>query len=151
MYSIDTSAILEGWVRSYPPDVFGTVWAKLKGLGNGGTLFTPDEVIEELKKKEDGAWKWAKDELQVHAMDGEIQTVVAGILAAHQRLVDERKNRSKGDPFVIALAKMRGFAVVTAEKASGNLQKPKIPDVCLVMNIKCITLLDLFRQQGWQI
>ena len=151
MYSIDTSAILDGWVRYYPPDVFGTVWAKLKGLGNGGTLFTPDEVIEELKKKEDGAWKWAKTELKVHAMDAEIQGVVAGILAVHQRLVDERKNRSKGDPFVIALAKMKGFTVVTGEKASGNLQKPKIPDVCGALNIKCVTLLDLFREQGWQL
>src|SRR6266478_1733998 len=140
MYSIDTSAILEGWVRSYPPDVFGSLWAKLKGRGNGGTLFTPDEVIEELHKKEDGAWKWAKAELKVHVMDAEIQSVVAEILAAHRRLVDERRNRSKGDPFVIALAKMKGLTVVTGEKGSGNLQKPKIPDVCGALNIKCINL-----------
>src|SRR6266851_4530596 len=59
MYSIDSSAIRDGWVRYYPPDVFGSVWERLKGLGNNGTLFTPDEVVEELKKKEDGAWKWA--------------------------------------------------------------------------------------------
>ena len=83
--------------------------------------------------------------------DGEIQGVVAEILAAHQRLVDERRNRSKGDPFVIALATRKGFAVVTGEKASGNLQKPKIPDVCGALNVKCIGLLDLFREQGWQI
>ena len=83
--------------------------------------------------------------------DGEIQGVVAEILAAHQRLVDERRNRSKGDPFVIALATRKGFAVVTGEKASGNLQKPKISDVCGALNVKCIGLLDLFREQGWQI
>ena len=83
--------------------------------------------------------------------DGEIQGVVAEILAAHQRLVDERRNRSKGDPFVVALATRKGFAVVTGEKASGNLQKPKIPDVCGALNSKCIGLLDLFREQGWQI
>jgi hypothetical protein len=151
MYSIDTSAILDGWVRYYPPDVFGSVWARLKALGNAGTLFTPDEVIEELAKKEDGACQWAKAELQVYAMDEEIQRVVSEILAAHERLVDHRRSRSKCDPFVIALAKMKGYAVVTGEKASGNLQKPKIPDVCAALNVRCISLLDLFREQGWSL
>lgn len=151
MYSIDTSAVLDGWVRSYPPDVFASVWAGLKRLGNNGTLVASEEVIEELKKKEDGAWKWAKAELTVHTIDDEIQRVVADILRDHRRLVDERRNRSKGDPFVIALAKMKGFAVVTGEKPSGNLEKPRIPDVCGALNIKCISLLELFREQGWQI
>lgn len=151
MYSIDTSALLDGWVRNYPPDVFGSVWSGLKGLGNGGKLVAYDEVIEELAKKQDEVWKWAKAELTLHAMDEEIQRVVAEILAVHQRLVDERRNRSKCDPFVIALAKMKGFTVVTGEKASGNIQKPRIPDVCGALNIKCINLLDLFREQGWRI
>jgi hypothetical protein len=151
LYSIDTSALLDGWVRNYPPDVFGSVWSGLKNLGNGGRLVASDEVIEELAKKDDGVWKWAKSELTLYTMDAEIQRVVAEILAVHQRLVDERRNRSKCDPFVIALAKMKGFTVVTGEKASGNLQKPRIPDVCGALNIKCINLLALFREQGWQI
>lgn len=148
MYSLDTSAVLDGWVRYYPPDVFGSVWGALKKLGNGGVLMASDEVLNELKEKDEGAWTWTKTEVSIYGLDEQIQVAVAEILAAHPRLVDERKKRSKGDPFVIGLAKMKGFTVVTGERASGNLEKPRIPDVCGALGIKCINLLDLFREQN---
>jgi hypothetical protein len=40
--------------------------------------------------------------------------------------------------------------VVTAEAATGNAEKPNIPDVCLTMGVRSITLLDFFREQGWR-
>src|SRR5262245_4712998 len=86
MYSIDTSTLLGGWVRYYPPDVFGSVWNGLKSLGNGGILVASEEVVEELAKKQDDIWKWTKTELTPHPMDAEIQLAVADILAVHQRL-----------------------------------------------------------------
>lgn len=151
MYSIDTSALLDGWIRYYPPDVFGTVWSRLAGLGRAGTAVITEEVIVELEKKDDDVYKWAKAELTCIPLDSAIQVVVADILNNHPRLVDARKHRSKADPFVIALAKIKGFAGVTGEKPTGNLQKPHIPDVCGAMNIPRMNLLGLFRAQGWQI
>jgi hypothetical protein len=67
------------------------------------------------------------------------------------RLVDSKKNRSGGDPWVIALARTRGLTVVTAEKAADNLTKPKIPDVCGALGIACIEVVDFFRQQKWRL
>jgi hypothetical protein len=67
---------------------------------------------------------WGKSALTIYGMDDKIQVAIADILTAHPRLVDERKNRSKGDPFVIGLATLKGFKVVTGEKASGNMAKP---------------------------
>jgi len=54
------------------------------------------------------------------------------------------------DPFVIALAKVEDLIVVTGERATNNLAKPKIPDVCNDMGIECINILDLMRREGWQ-
>jgi hypothetical protein len=65
--------------------------------------------------------------------------------------VDTKKSRSVSDPFVIATASVNGAAVVTSELPSGNIQKPKIPDVCVAENISCITLLQLFLAEGWRI
>jgi hypothetical protein len=40
------------------------------------------------------------------------------------------------DPFVIALERVPGLTVVTAERASGSLQKPRIPDVCTGVGVE---------------
>jgi hypothetical protein len=151
VYSADTSAILDGWVRHYPPDVFQSVWQRMKALGNGGTLTAIEEVIVELEKKHDDAWAWAKAELRVVPIDEPVQRLVAEILVRHRRLVDTRKNRSQADPFVIAHARITGYAVVTGEKATGNPDKPHIPDVCAALGVRCINLVEMFREQNWTV
>jgi hypothetical protein len=59
-YCIDTSAILDGWVRYYPIDSFPGLWMNLDELIDAGRLVTSDEVLRELEAKEDEALKWAK-------------------------------------------------------------------------------------------
>jgi len=50
-YSVDTSALLDAWVRYYPPDVFDTLWSRLDGLVVRGHLLAIDEVQRELEKR----------------------------------------------------------------------------------------------------
>ena len=84
-------------------------------------------------------------------IDDALQRHVVEIMGKSSRLVDSRKNRSGCDPWVIALARERELTVVTAEKASGTLAKPKIPDVCHDLGIPCIEIIDFFRRQGWKV
>ncbi len=58
-YSIDTSAILDGWNRYYPPDVFPGLWRRLEGLIGDGHLKATEEVRMELERKDDEAFSWA--------------------------------------------------------------------------------------------
>lgn len=151
IYSIDTSAILDGWVRHYPPDVFPALWDRIDELIIDGKLRATEEVLFELKKKTDEVYKWAKSKSALFVpIDDDIQIAVANILQKHERLVDARKNRSAADPFVIALAQLNDCTVVTAEQPSNNLSKPRIPDVCLALNIPSINLLQLVREEGWK-
>jgi len=62
-------------------------------------------------------------------------------------LVDVERDRSSGDPFFIALAKAKGFVVVTGEKGNSKKGKPRIPDVCKGMSIDCIDILELIRRE----
>ncbi len=117
-----------------------------------GEIVIIDEVFQELNKKDDGASRWVKDRGEmIVPIDAEIQDHLVHIMSKYSRLVDSKKNRSVGDPWVIALARSRGLTVVTAEKPTGTLAKPKIPDVCKDLGIDCIEVVDFFREQGWRV
>jgi hypothetical protein len=117
-----------------------------------GDVFVSEEVLRELERKDDGIHNWIKErENIIVAIDSEIQACVVRIMSRYGRLVDSKKNRSVGDPWVIALAQARGMTVVTGEKATGTVLKPKIPDVCKDLGVPCIEIVDFFRKQGWRL
>ncbi len=150
-YSIDTSAIIEGWRRLYPPDVFPAVWDHLDELIDEGNLRATEEVLKELEKKDDEVHAWAKSRPDLFVkIDEEIQNCVISLLKDHKKLIDTRAGRSGADPFVIALAKIRNSTVVTEEhKSNSPLRRPHIPDVCAAQGVAWISLLQLLRQEGW--
>jgi hypothetical protein len=151
-FCFDTSAILDAWVRHYPPDVFPTIWDRMDQAATQGQISVIDEVVTELKRKDDGIYKWIESrESMIIPIDEEIQRNLITIMENYPRLVDTRKNRSGCDPWVIALAQARNHAVVTAEKGTGSLIKPKIPDVCGALAVQCIDVVQFFRLQGWRV
>ena len=149
-YSIDTSAIMDGWVRNYPPDVFPGLWQHIDSLIDGGHLRATEEVLRELKRQSDELYRWARArETLFIPLDESIQMKVAEILRSHPKLIDQRRNRSGADPFVIALAAVNRCSVVSGELPTKSERRPHIPDVCAARGIECITLLSLLRREGW--
>lgn len=150
MYCIDTSGFLDGWVRNYPPDVFPPIWENLDYLIKQRQIIATEEIFYELERKNDDIFKWVKERRDMFIpTTTDIQVEVASILSNHKRLIDSRKGRSGADPFVIAVAKLKNCTVVTGEKPTGKMNKPKIPDVCRSMGLQCINLLELFRELNW--
>jgi Domain of unknown function (DUF4411) len=149
VYCFDTSALLDGWVRYYPPDVFPSLWEKLHEMIQTGELIAPEEVYNELEHKEDSLFAWVKDrEGMFVQLDDELQGITADVLRKHPKLVGELKDRNRADPFVISLALKRGAIVITAEKP-GSENKPRIPWVCARFGIKSMGLLELIREKKW--
>ncbi len=152
MFSIDTSGFLDAWTRYYPADVFPSLWAQMEGAARTGLIKASEEVVNELQKKDDGACKWIKDRpAMIVPTDEAVQREVARILAAYPRLVNAGKSRSGGDPFVVAVARLFGWSVITGETPSGKPQNPKIPDVCSALTIPCVNILQFFRSQNWKV
>jgi hypothetical protein len=150
-YSIDTSAILDGWSRYFPPDVVPGLWVNLEKMIIDGKLIATEEVYIEIKKKSDELYAWAKKNHQMFLpIDDKIQIAVTSILKDHKRLIDTRRNRSGADPFVIALAKTNNCKVITGEHKSNSLNRPHIPDVCEALGIEWINIWDLCREQKWK-
>ncbi|MCP5410129.1 MAG: DUF4411 family protein [Chromatiaceae bacterium] len=151
-YSIDTSALLHGWVRAYPPSIFPALWDRLEELISNGQLIASKEVLNELKRKDDDLFEWCSNREEMFVeIDDNIQVHMAHIMGKYQKLVDTSKGKSGADPFVIALAMTHNppFAVVSEEKG-GSAKNPKIPYVCREEDILCITLLQLIQKQGWK-
>jgi len=150
-YSFDASAIIQGWRRFYPPNVFPALWSKTEALIDQGTIRATEEVLVELERKDDEIHKWAVEHRDMFlAIDDEIQDVVRDVLRDHKKLLDTRKGRSGADPFVIALAIIHESSVVTLEGKSRSPDKrPNIPDVCEVLGVPWLSLLQMIEQEKW--
>lgn len=151
-YCIDTSALLDAWVRDYSPDIMPSLWEKVDLLIQKGLLISSEEVIIELERKHgDTVYAWAKDRSQIFLpLVDEVQVSATGIMAEFPQLVDGRTGKSFADPWVVATAHIHGAAIVSGEKGTGSRQRPKIPDVCAHMNIPCMRFTDLIRAEGWK-
>lgn len=114
-----------------------------------GQVAATELVLDELKRKDDEAYEWARARSQMFVpIDGAIQSVVRDILSNHPRLVDQRKGRSGADPFVIALAEINNAGAVTDENL-GSATKPHIPDVCKARGVRVLSVLELIQEEGW--
>ena len=143
---MDTSSFVAAWREKYPIDVFPSFWEQLDLWAQESRLVSPDEVLRELEKREDGLWAWARQRAYLfRPLDSDVEEQLKIILSRYPRLVDENEDKPNADPFVIALALVVGAVVVTEERRS-NRARPPIPNVCDAMNVECIDVLGLIRE-----
>lgn len=149
-YSFDTSSIMNGRRDLLPPTVFRTLWTNIEVMIGVGSIRAVDVVRDELGKRDDDSSQWAKQQDGLFlALEADIQLATSSVLASHPRLMGVGKGRNGADPFVIGLAIARSGVVVTEETATGNIDKPRIPDVCQALNVPCVSLIGFITQQGW--
>ena len=149
-YSIDSSALMDGWIRHYPPDHFPRFWERIDALADERRFLVSEEVFEEIDEHDDSLKEWLNDRrdgIIVHT-DNFVAQDVRQILASHERLVMSGTRRNRADPFVIAVARLRGATVVTGEKG-GTARSPKIPSVCDALGILHTGLIGLIQAEGW--
>jgi len=147
-YVIDTSALIDLW-RPYPRDIFKSLWGEVTALIADGELVAPQEVLNELEQQHDDLLKWAKKQKFFKDLDNEQIAFLQEIVRRFPDIVDEKKTKADADPHVIALAKSKGWKVVTQEKHAKPGARKKIPDVCEHYGIPCLSLFDFFRDKGW--
>lgn len=153
MYSIDASALIDGWSRYYPQDVMPTLWEQVDGLIQDGRLFATDEVFTEIKRGDDGLIGWSKMRRQMFiAPDEAVERGVQTVVNRFPNFVPQRSaDGAWADPYVIALAQTRQAIVVTGEKpVDAKAKVPHIPNVCSALGVTCISFLDLIRREGWR-
>ena len=155
-YSIDTSALLDWWVRFYPPKAFKGLVSRMEALISEGRLRASREVQEEIEREKDGIRDWlkAQHDLCIDS-DERIQAVVAQLMAAHHNHDKPDKGINGADPFVIGVAAVQAhpWVVVSGEKP-GSVENPKIPWVCRQYRpvpIRHMSFLEMILEEGWEL
>lgn len=153
-YCIDTSALIT--LKTFYPQnkaAFKAVWEEIEKLILDGNMFTIEIVEEEIKKyqgKDDFLKKWL-DKHKKHfiiPIDSEIWDAGTKIMAKHPELCDKKKTLDgdlEADPFLIALAYVKGSTIITQEsKDNPN----RIPMIARHDRIRCIDLFEFFNEQN---
>jgi hypothetical protein len=148
-YSIDTSALINWWAEDYSPDVFPGLLPKMKNLIREGRLRAVRSVKDELKDGDLRTWCLAQPDLFVDETK-EIQNRVTAMMATYQN-PKRIRGISGADPFVIALAAVNGWHVVSAERGGSLASNPNIPTVCNAIGTQHIRFFEMLRREGWRL
>ncbi|MGA4578056.1 DUF4411 family protein [Limisphaera sp. VF-2] len=155
MYSVDTSALMDWQARFYPTDVFVRLKERMEALIAAGKMRAPAIVREELNAVGPPALiTWAKQQTRLFVpMAESLQAEARAIQDRYPELADAGSPHESYDPWVIALAKLNKWTVVSQETSANEKRRPArtyyIPDVCRDLGIPCINLLGLMRKERW--
>jgi hypothetical protein len=151
VYCIDTSSIINlmpPWKKDvYRRDVFPRIWETLEHMIKNEELISPLEVYKEIKIGQDEIYEWCKNNKKMFRDIDDCQL---------QKFQDIKKQYDKNyweneinkprwaDPWVIALSICERAIIVADEKNVPN----RIPSISFAFGIKCLTLLDFFKEIG---
>ncbi len=148
---MDTSSIIKWYVEDYPPSIFEGLQDRIEELITAGRLRSPKAVYDEIKPGDDcHTWCKAQTALFVEELVA-VQGIVRALMAAHHNKQKPHKGISGADPFVIAMAKDGGIDwIVVADEHPGSDENRKIPYVCGVEGVTCITFQQMILAEGWK-
>ncbi len=149
LYCLDANILIQPWNNYYSPKLCPNFLDILSELVDEGIIFCTSEVQREILKEDDALSEWIKSHPSfVHEINDDVQVKLREILSVFPHLVNAKKDRSMGDPWVIAHAWSYSATVVTTEIKSNSVKKVKIPDVCEHYKVRCIDVFTFLTEAG---
>lgn len=155
-FCLDTNVLIQPWQKYYSPTICPDYWEIISKLGANGTLFIPQAVFDEIAKSDDDLLKWLRSsKIPILKVDGDVTRHLQSIYQKnekHKYLVDNTKQRSLADPWVIAHALNENATVVTKEEkvTASNSNRIKIPNVCDNMGVSWINDFQLIKELNFK-
>lgn len=159
VYIVDTNFFIQAHRETYPLDVAYSFWNKVKELAIGGKIISIDKVRDEIYNKNDALEHWCRQNLpedffkDTSDVLNEYQRVVGWAVSksSHysQNALNEFLAADEADAFLVAYA-MKDIAsrtLVTQEVSRPEMKvKIKIPEPCLIFNVRFVRAMDVFRE-----
>jgi hypothetical protein len=168
IYSVDTSALIE-LDNTYSYEVFPSLWdIHIINIAKSGKFLSSEEVKDDLKRGDDWLYQWLMNNCSEIFVPSTTQIGfrLTKIMNQFPNFGNvEKPNKNYSDPFVVALAldipnlsslfpdlfhearSIEDVMVITYENATGNLNGPRIPDICKELGIRIGKLIDVFKQE----
>ncbi|MES2365749.1 MAG: DUF4411 family protein [Pseudomonadota bacterium] len=144
MYLLDTNVFIEAQNRYYANDICPGFWNWLDHAMDAGGLASITSVYDELADKDDYLAEWVRNRRDTGWFLDVTDTVTQQSFAEVVQFVESVPRYSrphkdaflrKADPWLVAMARTKGFVVVTHESFNAETTKVKIPNVCQNFNI----------------
>ena len=152
-YLLDANVFISAKALHYGFDLCPGFWEWLVENHEAGKVFSVEEVGNELLAGDDELSQWARERGPAffRAPREEDNRSFAAVSA----WVNSKYNASAVDSFfsgadyyLVAQAHAGGHKVVTHELSAPKSQQVKIPDVCIGMDIECMTPFEMLRREG---
>lgn len=158
-FLLDSNCLIQAHRQTYPLDVAVSFWAKIKQLADEGKISSIDKVKAELGRNKDALHSWCTANLSrdfflnsapvISQYAQVIQTAGNRIPPYTQRALTTFYDADEADAWLIAHALQRGISIVTHEVSQpAGIANVKIPDICRLLNISTITIIEMFRALG---
>jgi hypothetical protein len=148
-YSIDSSSLIH-CRRTYPIDVFPSLWQAIDQLLARNILFAHEEVWIEINRGTDPLTTWAasrKTGLCVPADAGQV-SVVQQIARRFPQANYTTTTEHRADPWVVALARTRSLCVVSEEGGTAPIF-PRVPQMCGAFGVPtCVSWMSCEPKGG---
>ena len=154
IYCLDANVLIQAWQKYYSPKFCSDYWDILNELGSQGRIFVPIIVKQEITRTEDNLSNWLKNsKIPILKINEPVIKCLQSIYSKdqkHRGLVDNTRNRSLADPWLIAHAIDKKAIVVTKEnkETAANAKRIKIPNVCENMGVRWIDDFQFIEEIG---
>lgn len=152
IYSFDTNAFIDWWVRYYPPTLLPTLKTNIETLVAEGRIKASRYVFTELEQGGDELYKWAKslkDDIFVED-DEKVQALAKPLIAKYAFPDQPKRGLGGADPFVVAHAQCSNPAWIVVSGEKGNAHNPKIDFVCNQIGVACFNFRQFWQNEGWK-
>ena len=167
IFLMDSNSYITPYKTYYNFDFAKGFWNTLESGLQNRSIVMIDKVKEELLAGEDDLSDWVKNLEGIDVIDHrteEVLNVYGSILQYVQTIglykveaLTEWSRENIADAWIIAVAKVYGFTIVTFEKPNNGLhannpsRNAKIPDVAKVFGVDTIDLFDMMRYLNFKL
>jgi len=152
-YLLDTNVFIQAKNLNWTFDICPGFWDWILKSHSSGLIYSVEKVADEIGAGEDELSDWARNMPDGFFKKPTKETLDSMGIVTHWAMEANYTEFARSDFFnqadyyLVAEAHNLSNTVVTGETSSQSKTKIKVPNACIGVNVKCMTLFDLLRAE----